>query len=320
MNPFDAVAEQSHVRQALEKAILKKTVNHAYLFNGAAGIGKKTTAVAFAKALLSQGETKNNVTQERIDHGNHPDFVKIEAGKDSATIKISAIRQLIDVLSVRPYSSEYRVILIADGDAMTVEAQNALLKSLEEPEAYNVFILTTANISGLLPTIVSRCQRMDFEPVSRSGAERILTGLGYEPEQISRVMNDSDGSPGKLIQMLEDDALAPLKEQCLRTLLEIYAGNKTGVFPLAEILAEDKMRSETMIDFMIDFTTRMAAYLHGAAEPGDPNAERYESFTRLVTPEQLINTQRALWKIKERMDYNINLKLQWEGALLTIGD
>jgi DNA polymerase-3 subunit delta' len=135
----------------LGKSIESGSLSHAYIFSGPSFVGKKTVAREFAKNLLESGP------------GNfHPDF--LEVTNDEA-IKIDQVRELIYKLSLRPYSAKYKVALIDNAETMTVEAQNALLKVLEEPKSYTIIILVTSNTGKLLRTISSRAQKINFGPV-----------------------------------------------------------------------------------------------------------------------------------------------------------
>ncbi len=157
------------------KAMLRNTVQkgkgfHAYIFHGEAGCGKGTMAELFAMALLCEKGSGEPCMEcpscKKALSGNHPDIIKIRHEKPES-IGVDEIRkQLVDDIYIKPFESKYKIYLVPDASMMTVQAQNAILKTLEEPPEYAVIILLADNMEALLPTIVSRCSSVGFQPLS----------------------------------------------------------------------------------------------------------------------------------------------------------
>jgi DNA polymerase-3 subunit delta' len=170
--------------ELLQKSIESGKLAHAYIFSGPNFVGKKFVAKKFASKLLEIDEQKENTF--------HPDL--IEVGTEEA-IKIEEVRELIYKLSLKPYQAKYKIALINNAENMTVEAQNSLLKVLEEPKSYTVIILVTSNPGKLLRTIASRAQKINFGPVQASEFESLL-GANISAENRELVLKFAAGRPG----------------------------------------------------------------------------------------------------------------------------
>lgn len=175
------------------------TLPHALIFSGIAGIGKRTAAKAVAMAL-NCGHSSNGIDPcgqcppcRQIHSGSHPDVILIEP--QGNVLRIDQIRNLLSNLAMKPYVAEYRVVIIANAQAMNKEAANALLKVLEEPPMNTTLILTVLQKSDLLPTIVSRCRNISFHPLSSNNIISLLQDTdGIDESFIETAAALSEGS------------------------------------------------------------------------------------------------------------------------------
>lgn len=199
----DVVVGQDRAVHALEQALKSDRLAHGLLFAGPAGVGKETTARALARGLLCEKRgTPDEVRPfgcgacracRRVESGAHPDVnvVMSEAeavarglgepegkARPSPDIKVDAIRAFAQTLQKRPYEGKNRVALVVDAHRMNTQAQNALLKGLEEPAPTTVLILLVPNVRAVLPTIASRCLRLTFAPLAPAALEKILVKKG----------------------------------------------------------------------------------------------------------------------------------------------
>lgn len=173
MNSFKDVVGHRNIIKYIESAVASDAVSHAYILNGERGSGKKLLANLFSMSLQCQNREEDGDACGKCQScrqamsGNHPDIIRVTHEKPN-TISVDDIRaQVNNDIVIKPYSSKYKIYIIADADLMTVQAQNALLKTLEEPPQYAVIMLLTENAEVLLPTIRSRCVMMKLRNIKR---------------------------------------------------------------------------------------------------------------------------------------------------------
>ena len=191
-------------RNELKKIVQNNNVLHSYLFLGKEGIGKKEIAKEIAKEILclTKDEECNCKSCIRFDSQNHPDIKIIN--EESETIKINTVREMIQTVYEKPILSDKKIYIINDCDKMTKEAQNSLLKTLEEPPEYIVIILIASNSDMILNTIKSRCTKIVFDKLKEKEIKEILNNTEFNNIKISENMYDFfDGSIGKALQILE---------------------------------------------------------------------------------------------------------------------
>ncbi|MBW2002552.1 MAG: DNA polymerase III subunit delta', partial [Deltaproteobacteria bacterium] len=200
---FKEIIGQDKAITFLKRIITGDTIAPAYLFAGTQGIGKTTTAMAFALLIncmdpVDGDGCKRCSSCKKIVDGNHPDLIIIEPDKDKKGIGINQIREINRHLAFSPALERYRIIIVDPAEKMTDEAANAFLKALEEPPPYNIFILNVRDPGELLPTIISRCQKVPFKPLP---AEAVVNWLikeeNMDKEKAQIVAKLSEGSLGR---------------------------------------------------------------------------------------------------------------------------
>lgn len=204
---FERILGQVSVKSKLKRAIETGNITNAYLLTGPEGVGKKMVAEDFAESLLGL----------RLE--NSPDYKCIEVKKGENSIKIEQIRDMIGDMSIKPYG-DYKIFIIDDADKMTIQAQNALLKTLEEPSAYGIIILVTRNDQALLDTIRSRCLEIKFAPLTNRDIRTILSEKGIDDDQAQVASIFSRGSASRALDICESQDLK-LMRQDLESYLEI---------------------------------------------------------------------------------------------------
>jgi len=201
--PFENIIGQDIAINSLKGIIAQDTARGSYLFFGPDGIGKRATAIEFAKAI-----NHDEVASRKIDSGNHPDvFIVYPEGKASS-IKIEKIREIIYQASLKPYEAEKRIFIISDAEAMTLEAQNALLKLLEEPPQNHILILTSSNAAALLSTVLSRCKVVKFYSLSQDRIQEFLEARNMEEKEAVLFSHMAMGSLGRAMELKEGDIIA----------------------------------------------------------------------------------------------------------------
>ncbi len=204
---FKDIQGQDRAIGLLRRALDRDKVHHAYLFTGPDGIGKKKTALEMAKALNclqpgTEGGCDSCTSCLKIEKNCHPDLVHLKPEKTQITI--DQIRDLEEQLAYPPFGNRYRLILLDKASELNVWAANAFLKTLEEPPAGNIFVLLVNDPGELLPTLVSRCLRLHFSPLSLDRISRMLiTGKGADPEKAQVISRVSGGSLGRAVHLFE---------------------------------------------------------------------------------------------------------------------
>ena len=199
---FEKIIGNKSCKDILEKAILNNSVSHSYMFVGPQGIGKKLIATDFAKAILCLGENKYcNSCKSCIEFNgdNHPDFKIIKP--DGNSIKIEQIRELQERIVEKPIISNHKVYIIDNADTMTVEAQNCLLKTLEEPPEFAIIILIGSNENSFLVTIKSRCMILKFQRIVDGELKKYLEQNEGFSDITKSMLELFQGSIGKAINL-----------------------------------------------------------------------------------------------------------------------
>ncbi|MGN1097409.1 MAG: ATP-binding protein, partial [Clostridia bacterium] len=236
-------------QKALERLlsdVKNKTVSHAYILEGPKGVGKKTAADTFARALHCTGENKPcGVCRSCAMHsaGTHPDIEVIEP-EDNGNIKIDAVRAAADELYMRPKLAEKKLLIIDGADGMNPAAQNAMLKTFEEPPSYGVVVLLSENIQNLLPTIRSRGVKLLMEPFPaekiKAFVERTYPAMRGKSEFVAGY---SGGIVGKAVEICEDEEFFSLRTQMFEA-VSTLAGGKEGIFTAAEVFGVGKKKTD----------------------------------------------------------------------------
>ena len=207
---FDEVVGQQPIIQTLKNAIVQNRIAHAYLFCGPRGTGKTSIAKIFAKMLNCEDESNKPCGKctncKMVQNGSHPDIIEIDAASNNG---VDEVRNLIDKVKYAPMQGKYKVYIIDEVHMMTTGAFNALLKTIEEPPAHVIFILATTEPNKVIPTIISRCQRFDFNKVSQKDIEKRLSivckeeKIEIDPEAISLIAQLADGGMRDSLSILD---------------------------------------------------------------------------------------------------------------------
>ena len=192
---FDGLLGNEHIKKNLAASLEKGHISHFYLISGPEGSGKHTLARLLAAAILCRGADKpcgKCTPCRKVAEGVHPDYITVD-DPEKKTVPVDLIRQARADIYIQPNESEHKIYLFPRAQDMGLPGQNALLKVLEEPPAYGVFLLLTTNADGLLPTVRSRCTEL------RKGYGKVST------EAISAAAERSGGFLGQAKRLLEED-------------------------------------------------------------------------------------------------------------------
>ena len=236
---FEKIKGQNFAKKYLTNSIKSNMVSHAYMFEGPNGIGKNTMARELAAILL-----------EMENLFNSPDYIEIKP--DGNSIKIAQIRKLQSDILVKPYKS-YKMYVIDEAQKMTVEAQNALLKTLEEPPKYAIIILITDNKESLLDTIKSRCEIIKFTPIPMQEVASYLTMNGIDSKRASLLANFSRGSMKKAIELSESEEFHLMREEVQKYVETFLNGNLIEIMDIQSSIEKYKDQITNVLDLLINY-------------------------------------------------------------------
>ena len=326
MANFKDIIGQKQVKKHFQTAIETGQVSHAYIINGETGSGRHMLADAFAKALQCESRQQTDSCDIcksclQAESGNHPDIRYITHEKTS--ISVDDIReQLNNDIQIKPYSSPYKIYIISDANKMTEQAQNALLKTIEEPPAYAVVLLLTDNMDALLPTIQSRCVTMNTKPINKEDiAAYLVKHLSMEPEQANIAAGFCQGNMGKAIRFANSQDFQEMKNDTLRLLKKVDSMELAEIVEIIRGFSQKKGMINDYLDLML-LWYRDVLMLKVTK---DANLmlyqEEYHEISRQAsthTYEKIENILQAIDKAKIRLNANVNFDIVVELMILTM--
>jgi DNA polymerase-3 subunit delta' len=322
--PFDVIGHEWLVDR-LRRDLAHDRVGHAYLFTGPAGIGKRTLAQEFARALLCPNADPP-CGQCRHCHlavkGNHPDLLTVAPVKAARQwlIKVEAVRGLNYDLTLRPVEAGRRVALGLNFHAATAQAMNAFLKTLEEPPGRAVILLTAEGADDLLPTIVSRCQVHQLRPLPREKVREALITRWLAPaERADLLAHLAQGRLGWAVQMLNDETALAARTQRLDDLRRLVGGTRVERFAYAERLAKEGVdRIQGTLDVWQGYWRDVLLAAAGTeAALANPDREgEIRGLAGAMEPAQAHAVVAGLRRTGELLGKNVNARLALEVCLM----
>lgn len=244
MKNFEDVVGHKRIIDHLKNAITRRKPSHAYIFHGEDGCGKRLVADIFAAGLLCESDGRKPCGKCRsclqYESANHPDVIRVTHEKTG--IGVDDIRsQLVNEMQIKPYNSDYKIFIVDEAEKMNEQAQNALLKTLEEPPEYGVIILLSENINAFLDTIVSRAVSLAFLPAGRDEIIRFLMEKKQIPDYQARIAAAcSGGNPGLAYRWADSEEFAEHREKSLEILRKIGRLEPETIFAVSKEWAKDK--------------------------------------------------------------------------------
>ena len=326
MAKFSDIIGQEQIKEHLQNAIATNKVSHAYIINGERCAGKEFIAHVFAMALQCERQEEEPCQEchscKQALSGNQPDIIKVMHEKPN-TIGVEDIRtQINSTIAIKPYSSPRKIYIMNEGEKMTVQAQNALLKTLEEPPEYTVILILTTNVNALLPTILSRCVVLNMKPVRDELIKKFLMETVQIPDYKSDLcVAFARGNVGKAKLLASSEEFDNIKEEAV-TLLKYINDMEIG-----EIVAAIKKINDYKFD-VNDYLDILSIWYRDVLLFKATNDVNHLIFRGEIQYIRKVADRcsyhgiekilKALDKAQNRLSANVNFDLTMELLLLTI--
>ena len=326
MFSFSEIVGHEQIKEHMQAAIRDKKPFHAYLFQGEEGVGKEALARTFAAGLQCQSESadkpcKECVSCRQMDSGNQPDVIWVT--REKASLGVDEIReQVCNTMDIKPFSSPYKIYLVPEAEKMTEAAQNALLKTIEEPPEYGIVILMTSNISALLPTIQSRCLTMEFRPLSTAVVESFVKEHCQVPDYQARASAAfAQGNLGKAMRYAKSEDFIERKDHIISLLRHVEQMDLSEMLAVIKDLGTRKDEVRDYIDLMVLWYRDVLLF----KATKDINQLLFQDEASYISREashrsyeKIEEILQAFEKAKVRLRANVNFDITMELMLLTL--
>ncbi len=303
----------------LQKAMTQGRLGSSYLFSGLDAIGKKTLALAFAKALnCEKGETLRDAcgvcpSCRKMLSGNHPDLSVIDTQRQF--IRIEDIRGIQDMMTFKPLEGGRRIIIIDDADKMNEQAANALLKTLEEPKDGNFLILVSARPYWLPQTILSRLMHLRFTPLSPADVTAFLSEKKHiDPERAALLAALSGGSIGRALAM-DSQEMTALRDEIIRRLAATRKEKPMTRLALAFFLGQDKKETRQGLHILTTLFRDALLWRETSGACAIFNADQQPVVAALasrLSPRELLDNLMLIERSGAMLEMNMNKSLTLE--------
>ena len=321
---FGQIKGNQLVKNALQSSIKKGKISHAYIFDGQEGCGKKLLAKTFAKALQCQKKGIDScgecISCKALDNLNHPDIIYISPTK--ASIGVTEVREQINaIINIKPYAHQYKIIIVENAEKLTSAAQNAVLKTLEEPPAYGIIIFLSNNINSFLPTILSRCVNFKLLPVNNFEVKAYLSEKSTNISDASEFcITYAGGNIGFLNKLLEDENFITMREAAINFLINLDAKSMNQIFDQFKIIEEHKSDFDNFLEIVQLFLRDCIV----AKELGQKHILQTDKkgiildYIKNIEQDILIKKLEIILNAKYMLKYNTNFQMTIEVMLLKL--
>ncbi len=323
---FKSIVGHEDIIKHFKRSIELGKVSHAYIINGEVDSGKKMLAGAFAKTLQCEaGGTDpcdNCRSCTQADAGSHPDII-ICHHENPNLFSVKEVReQIVGTITTKPYRSKYKVYIVPDVHLMNMEAQNALLKSIEEPPEYAVILLISANIDKLLPTVLSRCMVLNTKPIrERDMLQYLVKDMGLSEDRAYFCLDFAQGNLGKAIRLANNDEYVQVIDSVVSVMKQIHTMDVEDLAWAMNSIEKFKLSMNNYMDLMMMWY-RDALMLKVTGQPDKLMFKsEYSTMKKqagLMSYETIENKINAIETAKKRLDVNANFDVTMELLLLTL--
>lgn len=325
-----SVPGQEHVAEAFERVFKNDRLGHAYVFAGPKGVGKSLFARELAKALLCPKKPllacDECPTCRRVDSGSHPDVHWYRPPEGKRVFPIDTVRlEIIPTMGIKSFEGGYKVFIIEPAEMMSEDAANCLLKTLEEPPEMALLILVTSAPNRLLPTILSRCQRIRFRAIPRAALAQHLKGLLQIGEDKARdLAHLSGGSLAAALAIHQSDGIA-FKNKVIDRVIHATAADYFAVAeeliasaPSKSTLDEKREHLCAVLNSLASYYRDMLACAGGGEIIHRDRAEDLSEHGRKIGPDRVEKIVQAIFRTQESLLLNVNLDLALGNLMVEI--
>lgn len=325
---FKDIVGQQDIIGRLKKSVAENKIGHAYLLTGPKGIGKRTVAKAFSHMLLCNMPTQDDACNtcascKMWNENTNPDYYQIETQEDN--IRVDEIRELQNHIAVKPLFSNKKVYLIVDAEKMNVQAQNCLLKVLEEPPRYAVIILTTSNYGSLLSTIRSRGSKYNFSKYTQDEIRKVINIKSteihekVEKENLDFIIHYSDGIIGTAINLAMSSDFVELREKTFGVISKLSKTDDMDYFNIYDIFDKNKENTDIILDMISIFFRDLMVVKAGGKESMLINSDKRNKIVneaRSYSIEKLVKNIELIESTRKSIKQNINYQLCIETMII----
>ena len=326
MGSFKDVVGHKDILKYISSAVENNRVSHAYILNGERGSGKKMLANLFAMTLLC--ETGDNKpcgkchSCKQAESGNHPDIIRVTHEKPNS-ISVDDIRtQVNNTVDIKPYQGPYKVYIIPQADMMTPQAQNAILKTIEEPPSYAVFLLLTENAETLLPTINSRCVMLKLRNIKDTLIKKyLMENLEIPDYKADMCTAFAQGNMGRAIMLANSDHFNEIREEAVQLLKHISEMELNEIVAAVKNISVYKLEITDYLDIIMIWYRDVLLYKATKEIDKVVFKDQLQSIkeqARKSSYEGIELILESLEKAKARLKANVNFDLVMELLFLTI--
>ena len=293
--------------------IRKGVSQHAYIFEGERGAGSFSCAMLFAAALVCGkrevapcGSCNACILAKA---GNHPDIHIISPLKDKKNIVVDQIRDLLKDAYKKPYENEKKVYIVAYGDEMNEQAQNAFLKLLEEPPEYAVFVILAENAEGLLLTVRSRCEKIKFPPIAKEKIKEILENSYKDIKNADFLARYAGGNIEKAKRLAEKEGFMALRQGAFELLPKILSKDILESYDIAEFTEHNKDDAETILKLWQDFLRDIMLIQNGAGQyaVNTDYKDKLINISGKTEESRIITAEKEVMKAQEMLKRSVSL-------------
>lgn len=326
MAKFTDIVGQEQLKEHLQNAIATNKVSHAYIINGERNAGKEFIARVFATTLqCEKGETEpcgECHSCRQAAGNNQPDIIYISHEKPN-TIGVEDIRSQINSdIAIKPYSSPRKIYIISEGEKMTPQAQNALLKTLEEPPEYAVILILTTNVDALLPTVLSRCVVLNMKPVSDKLVKKyLMEQLGIPDYKANICVAFARGNIGKAKMLASSEEFEKVKDEAITLIKNINDMEINEIVKAIKKISEYKFDVNDYLDILMAWYRDVLFFKATKDVNSLVFKEEIQQIMKMSdksTYEGIETIVNALQSAKKRLEANVNFDLTMELLFLAV--